>query len=57
VKGMFAVFDVFEREDCVVEINMPGSLKIFRMGDNNKEVLLNDSIDSMYVSSVLRTIY
>jgi hypothetical protein len=35
---------------------MPGSLKIFKTGDN-KEILLNDSIDSMYVSSILRTIY
>lgn len=36
VRGLFAVYDVFEREDCVVEINMPGSLKIFRMGDASK---------------------
>lgn len=56
VKGVFVLYDFFEKYDAMVEINMPGSLKIFKTSDS-KEILSNNCIDSMYVSSVLRTMY
>lgn len=56
VKVVFVVYDMFEKYDAMIEVNLPGSLKIFKTNDN-KEILSNDLIDSMYVSSLLRTFY
>lgn len=47
---------MFEKYDAMIEVNLPGSLRIFKTNEN-KEILSNDLIDSMYASSLLRTFY
>lgn len=41
----------------VVEINIPGNLKIYKLVNDKKELVSNEEIDLMYLSSVFRSMY
>lgn len=51
------MYDIFNDNDCVVEISIPGNFQIYKLKTNKKELISNNEIDSMYVSSVLRAMY
>jgi tetratricopeptide (TPR) repeat protein len=57
VKGVFAIYDLFGRSDVVIEINIPGNLRIYRLLHAKKELVSNEEIDLMYLSSAFRTMY
>lgn len=48
---------MYNKWDCVVEINIPGNLKIYKLVQGKKEIVSSEEIDLMYVSSVLRSFY
>ena len=51
------VYDIFNKCDCVVEINIPGNLRIFKIHNQKKELISNEEIDLMYISAIIRTMY
>lgn len=56
-KGMFIVYDIFNENDSVVQISIPGNFQIYKFKNNKKQLISNSEIDSMYVSSVLRAMH
>ena len=36
VKGVFIIYDIFTKSDCVIEINIPGNLRIYKMKNQKK---------------------
>ena len=41
----------------VIEINIPGNLKIYKWEGGKKELVSNEEMDLMYLSSAFRTMY
>lgn len=56
-KGVFVVYDLFSKWDVVIEINIPGNLRLYRVAQGRKELLSNEEIDLMYLSGVFRSMY
>lgn len=51
------IFDLFSRCDMVIEINIPGNLRIYKVLNSKKELVNNEEMDLMYLSSAFRTMY
>jgi hypothetical protein len=51
------IFDLFSKCDMVIEINIPGNLRIYKVLNSKKELVNNEEMDLMYLSSVFRTMY
>ena len=37
-KGIFCVYDAFSKEDIRVEINLPGQMKIYKVGGGSQRM-------------------
>lgn len=53
-RGVFLVYDLFNRSDVVIEISIPGNLRIWRNAANKKELVGTEDMDLAYLSSCLR---
>ena len=51
------MYDIYNKWDCVIEISIPGNLKIYKLVQGKKEIVSSEEIDLMYVSSVMRSLY
>ena len=50
------IFDSFSRNDIHVEVNIPGSIRIYGYTNENNLITVNDRLwEKAYVSSVLRS--
>lgn len=38
-KGVFHVYDIYNKWDCVIEINIPGNLRIYKLVQGKKEIV------------------
>lgn len=56
-KGVFVIFDLFSRCDVVIEINIPGNLRIYKVVSGKKELVNNEEMDLMYLSSLFRAMH
>ena len=57
MKGIFIVYDIFSKSDCVIEINIPGNLRIYKVHNQKKELISNEEINFMYISAIIRAMY